>query len=204
MKVSETTHEVALCSLQSVIQYSIQLRSFSSSPIDAVRTIEVLTERSAAGELKLTFCLRGDIARIRLPPAALPRFATELWQHTCFEAFVGIEGQPAYHEFNFAPSGEWAVYAFSDYRQGRSARAESQPLTSVDVTDARLELKAVLGLGTLSAEHRDGALRIGLSAVIEAVDGTRSYWAIRHPADRPDFHHVGSFALRFGSSNPER
>jgi hypothetical protein len=35
-----------------------------------------------------------------------------------------------------------------------------------------------------------------LSAVIEAADGTISYWALKHPSDRPDFHHADSFAIQ--------
>ena len=31
--------------------------------------------------------------------------------------------------------------------------------------------------------------RIGLSAVIETTDGALSYWALAHPAEKPDFHH---------------
>ena len=41
---------------------------------------------------------------------------------------------------------------------------------------------------------RAGA-RIALSAVIEEVDGTKSYWALRHPPGAPDFHHPDCFAL---------
>lgn len=36
---------------------------------------------------------------------------------------------------------------------------------------------------------------IGLSAVIEDVDGNISYWAFHHPPGKPDFHHPESFAL---------
>ena len=67
----------------------------------------------------MTFRLDGDIRRIRVPSPGVPRIATQLWRHTCFEAFIAMEGQPAYHEFNFAPSGEWAVYAFSRLSQRR-------------------------------------------------------------------------------------
>jgi hypothetical protein len=31
--------------------------------------------------------------------------------------------------------------------------------------------------------------------VIEEGDGVLSYWALRHPAARPDFHHPEGFAL---------
>ena len=36
---------------------------------------------------------------------------------------------------------------------------------------------------------------LGLSAVCEARDGSLQYWALRHPAERPDFHDRRSFAL---------
>lgn len=35
----------------------------------------------------------------------------------------------------------------------------------------------------------------GLSAVIEEADGTLSYWALAHPAGKPDFHHPDCFVL---------
>ena len=41
----------------------------------------------------------------------------------------------------------------------------------------------------------DEPLSIGLSAVIEETDGTKSYWALRHPPGPPDFHHPDCFAL---------
>jgi hypothetical protein len=36
--------------------------------------------------------------------------------------------------------------------------------------------------------------------VVEANDTENdalSYWALRHPASRPDFHHRGGFTLRY-------
>ena len=35
----------------------------------------------------------------------------------------------------------------------------------------------------------------GLSAVIEDPNGVLSYWALRHPPGKPDFHHPDTFAL---------
>src|ERR1700684_1980345 len=92
----------------------IDLNCHPSTPSQSVRAIQVLVRRSASSELQVTFRLDGDISQIRVPSPAAPRIGTELWRHTCFETFVAVEGQPtAYHEFNFAPSGEWTVYAFS-------------------------------------------------------------------------------------------
>jgi hypothetical protein len=53
----------------------------------------------------------------------------------------------------------------------------------------RLELSAGVAL-----EHA-GKVALGLAAVIEEQDGALSYWALRHPAGTPDFHHPEAFAL---------
>ena len=37
---------------------------------------------------------------------------------------------------------------------------------------------------------------IGLSAVLEQQDGTKSYWALAHPPGAPDFHHPDCFVAR--------
>ena len=54
------------------------------------------------------------------------------------------------------------------------------------------ELRAVLDLGELMAPN--AAWRVGLSAVVEDAGGV-SYWALTHPAGKPDFHHPDCFAL---------
>jgi hypothetical protein len=146
----------------------------------------------------MSFRLDGDIPRVRVSSPVVPGIAIRLWRHTCFEAFIAIEGHPAYHEFNFAPSGEWAVHAFRGYRDGGPLMDEMmRPHIAVRSTANRLELDTVVRLDKLSARHPRAALRIGLSAIIEASDG-RSYWALRHPAAKPDFHDADGFALLLG------
>ena len=121
--------------------------------------------------------------QVRLPPKGL----RPLWQHTCCEAFVTRPGSPAYHEFNFSPAGDWAAYAFADYRQGAPLDAPD-PGIAVRALPEMLELSAALDLPP-------GKLRLGLSAVIEERDGTLSYWALRHAPGKPDFHNREDFAL---------
>jgi hypothetical protein len=166
----------------------------------AVRGIAALVRRAASGVLDVRFRLDADVPHLLVPSPSAPRVAAGLWQHTCFEAFVAIDDQPGYHEFNFAPSGEWAAYAFRGYRDGGPLANEAlAPPITLRATDGRLELEALIRLDRLSAAHARAPLRIGLSAVIEANDGTLSYWALRHPADKPDFHHAEAFALRLES-----
>ena len=185
------------------VEHRIDLRCHASTRPETVRAIEVLVRRTASAELQMTFRLDGDIPRIRVSPPGAPRFATQLWRHTCFEAFIAVEGQPAYHEFNFAPSGEWAVYAFCGYRNGGPVANEMmRPHIAVRSTGSRLELDTIVRLDSLSAIHPRASLRIGLSAVIEASDGL-SYWALRHPADKPDFHDADGFALLLEPPGPE-
>ena len=42
---------------------------------------------------------------------------------------------------------------------------------------------------------KDATGAVGLTAVVEGLDGAIAYWALAHPSDKPDFHHPDSFAL---------
>lgn len=160
-----------------------------------MHAIQVLVRRSVSDELQITFRLDGDISRITIPSPVAPRIGNELWRHTCFEGFIALDPEPAYHEFNFAPSGEWCVYVMSGYRNGRPLADETmRPQIALRSSDNHLELDAFIRLDTLSAMHPHSVLRLGLCAVIEATDGF-SYWALRHPSAKPDFHNAACFAL---------
>jgi hypothetical protein len=118
-----------------------------------------------------------------------------LWQHTCFEAFVGSADSSAYAEFNLAPSGAWAAYAFDDYRAGmRDLALPEDPRIAGEggMWTATLDLSAVFGL------LGPAPWRLAITAVIEARDGAKSYWSLAHPQGRPDFHHPDCFAARLG------
>jgi hypothetical protein len=163
----------------------------------AVRGIAAVVRRAPSGVLDVSFRLDGEVSCLRVPSPSAPRIGERLWEHTCFEAFVAIDDLPAYHEFNFTPSGEWAAYAFRGYRDGGPLTDEAlAPSIRLRTSEARLELDARIRLDRLSASHPYASLRLGLSAVIEANDGTLSYWALRHPSSKPNFHHAESFALR--------
>ncbi len=161
-----------------------------------VAGVQALVRRSRGAELAIGFRLDAELTRIRVPAPAPPLINPQLWRHTCFETFIALDGQQAYHEFNFAPSGQWALYQFRGYRDGGPVLDEAmRPEISVRTTDNRLELDALVRIGRLSAAHPGARLRIGLSAVIESSEGI-SYWALRHPEGKPDFHNSNGFALR--------
>jgi hypothetical protein len=184
---------------------SVRLTCHPSTRTERVRGIEVRVDREEDGTLALGFRLDGDLAGLRMPPPRPPGVADRLWQHTCFEAFVALEGAARYHELNFAPSGEWAAYAFRAYREGGPLENGSlAPRIAVRSAPDRLELDARVALGHLSPAHAAAALGLGLAAVVEETDGTLSYWSLHHPAGRPDFHHRDAFALRLEPPGRER
>jgi hypothetical protein len=165
---------------------------------DAVRGVRARIARTADGILAVHYSLEGDLDHLRVPPPRTPRIAERLWQHTCCEIFVASRGSPGYHEFNFGPSGEWAAYAFARYRSGGILADEQlNPGVTVRSAAGRFELDARVRLSRLSPTHRSAGLSLAVSAVIEDDSGGLSYWALRHPPGKPDFHHPDSFALEF-------
>jgi hypothetical protein len=161
-----------------------------------VAVIEARLELDAANRLRFSYVLTGDLARLRVPPPASPQCADRLWQHTCFEAFIAVGGTSAYYEYNFSPSREWAAFAFRAYRDGDPLHDDHFAPEIRSIRDhGRLEVSASVRWRHLPLIQPGMTLRVGLAAVIEAVDGTLSHWALKHPADRPDFHHADSFVL---------
>jgi len=186
------------------IEASANLRCHPTTPCEEVRAINVRLRRTNA-ELDLNFQLEGNISRLCLLPPSGHQDLVELWRHTCFEVFVGVEGQAAYHEINFAPSSEWRAYAFRAYRDPVPLTNQFRALiVATRATSERLELAIRLVLADLSPIHPRSALRLGLSAVIERADGRLSFWALRHSAHKPDFHHPDAFALRLEVPQPDR
>ena len=39
-----------------------------------------------------------------------------LWENTCFEIFIGVQGEDYYREINLSPSQAWQAYEFEEYR----------------------------------------------------------------------------------------
>lgn len=138
------------------------------------------------GELALLYVVSGQIDGLCFPPPAPGSRADGLWKRTCFEAFFRVPGDDAYGEVNLSPSGEWAAYAFEDYRTGMTAADMGSPRIATRRTGQIFELEAQVDLPS-------GPLCLALSAVIEETNGRKSYWALVHPAAKPDFHHPDSF-----------
>jgi len=168
----------------------------------AAKRVEVEIALPRPGNLVLEYIVTGQLSELRIPPVTSPTRADELWQHTCFEAFVRAATDPSYYEFNFAPSTQWAAYRFAGYRNGMSLADEiPTPQFKVQSDGASFRLQTAIELGSLSGLPRDAAWRVGVSAVIEEADGRKSYWALAHPPGKPDFHHSDGFAHQFAAAD---
>ena len=159
------------------------------APLSRVRTVCARIWTSDSNEMLIEFTTEGSEALL-LPTWASPARRDGLWRATCFEMFLMCD-DGRYFEFNFSPSTEWAVYAFDSYRYGMRALDVDIPphiqfATKVDI----FLLEVDVDLGQIPS----GQLSLGLSAVIEETDGTKSYWALAHPPGAPDFHHPTCFA----------
>lgn len=147
--------------------------------------------------LLLQYTLQGPLAGLRLPPPQASGPADGLWQHSCFEAFLGLAGEAAYREFNFSPSGQWAAYRFSGERvREPSAAPPVKPDLDLQTTADGLSLRVWLPLQALPPVEPGRPWDLGLTAVVETTDGQLSYWALQHPGERPDFHHRGGWLLQ--------
>jgi hypothetical protein len=170
----------------------LELTPHPDTPCEAVTKLEVDVRRLAPSDLFLQFIVTGDIAALHLAPQLESTRADDLWMTTCFEAFLLTGYDEGYIEINLSPSNRWAAYCFDNYREGM-AKADAvllhHPFQRADTERYEIGARAHLG-----GFQPDAPWRLGLSAVIEETNGRKSYWALAHAPDKPDFHHPDSFA----------
>ncbi len=182
--------------LEQPLTYTTTLACHPATLSQAVHAIGVRVSWAQPQQenmLVFTYTLSGDCDELYIPSARPPIHVDGLWRHTCFETFISAASDSAYWEFNFSPSGEWARYFFSSYRNPLpSGEEESPPTITTNRTNDCLQVKVILSLPrTLIGQP----LQLALSAIIEEQNGRLSYWALQHPSGKPDFHHAEAFAL---------
>ncbi|WP_240606544.1 DOMON-like domain-containing protein [Phenylobacterium kunshanense] len=160
-------------------------------PCRVLGGLTVEAARPAPNVLQLRHRLSGVTDGLVLPPTAPPARTDELWRRTCLEAFVRLPGAPGYRELNLSPGGPWAAYRFDGYREGMANADVPAPHVTTDRDGDTFDLAAAWTLDLPS----DLPWQVAVTAVIEAADGSISYWSLRHPAARPDFHHADGFVL---------
>ena len=160
-------------------------------------------ERDPALTGRLT--IAGDVLRIEyelnrlnhptdLPaPSPNPARRLKLWQQTCFELLWGPRHHPNYWELNASPTGDWNVFAFTDYRHGM---IEEHRIAAVGISTQHrphgLSLACTIPIAALELP---GPFRLAPAAIIRLAGGQRTFWATHHPGETPDFHHPLAFTL---------
>ena len=144
--------------------------------------------------LHIAYRLDAPLADLIIPGVDRPSNGRmdRLWEHTCFELFLGSDNSSGYREFNLSPSGAWNVYSFTGYRSGMKPEPlfKTLPFDVGTVTDSRLELSLSIDPAFISGASNT---LIGLSAVLAHVSGEKSFWALSHPGSTPDFHNRKSW-----------
>ncbi|MDR1855123.1 MAG: DOMON-like domain-containing protein [Azoarcus sp.] len=173
---------------------TVGLRPFAAATEDEPPVSALLASFSVQpdGAMRLEYRLEGRLDALKIAaegaPAPLP-----LWEHTCFEVFLSTLGEEGYREFNFSPDGQWSAAEFSRYRERvRFLENDGAPVIGMARAAGVLTLSVQLPPALLPAGPE---LRVGLAAVVERNDGRLDYWALRHPGDKPDFHHDGGWTL---------
>jgi hypothetical protein len=159
--------------------------------------IEINGRVNRKGDLLLIeYQLFGDLNAILIaPPATEPSRQFHLWETTCFEFFIGIPGDANYWEFNLSPSGDWAVFALDDYRQGlRDELAFTSLPFKVDRYPNYITLSLEFDLSELILSEQD--LEMSVTTVIKSSQDELSYWAINHSGKDADFHVRDSFSIK--------
>ena len=164
-----------------------------AEPFKLWATVDYAGAFGASATCNIWFGIAAPVSRFSLPASGEPGRRDELWKTTCFEAFVQGEGETAYREYNFASSGDWAAYDFTGRREGMAEAELANP------PYIRLEDNLTWwGLGATFVLESGRHWALGLTAVIEEADGTKSYWALAHGGDKPDFHDPACFTARLG------
>lgn len=176
------------------LSHTVALLPHRTNPPPVIQHVEVSLSIDRDGGLAAHYHCETAGTQLRLPAPATPGPADELWRHTCCELFIADQAGSAYREFNFSPSGQWAVYDFADYRERRPfsvpvapritfARHASGWSLATEIPHSLLPVKAL------------ATAEISLTLVVEGVEGALGYWALAHPREIPDFHDRAGFIL---------
>lgn len=172
----------------------LALRCHAATPAPSVHALRVQLALLSDGALALRYAVDADAGSLQIPASASAERRDELWRHSCFELFVAT-GARSYREFNFSPSGDWAVYDFASYRDAMlKPPVDQPPFVRRDAADLAFTVTVP---AALLQDVQAGAAALGISAVIEDAASRLSYWSLRHAPGNPDFHHRDGFMIEW-------
>ncbi len=139
--------------------------------------------------IHLNYRINGNLENLILPVVSKDiKRADNLWQNTCFEAFLKLKDSSAYLELNLSPFSAYNLYYFDSYRQGMSE------LGIADIKlDALKEENKYQFIARVELAESYAFEAVSITAILMLNSGETSHWAIKHPAPKPDFHLPDSF-----------
>ena len=146
-------------------------------------------ELTSSEIVKLTFQWSDKENEIIFPKSPESGRHFNLWQQTCFEAFIQT-ANGVYFEINLSTNGAWNVYRFESYRtpQPPQEYAGAELLHSA-FTAQNIEARFLIP----NADFKN--TKVSLTAVLLLSNGRTSYWATKHGKVKPDFHLSENFNL---------
>lgn len=178
----------------------VVLTAHPANPPGFRQHVDVSLRQADDGGLALRYAIRGRNLDLHVPTPHAPAPADALWRTTCCELFVAPAGKSAYREFNFSPSGQWAAYDFSGYRERSDSPPDvPPPLIACHRGKDRLHLDVALSRSALPAGE---SLELALAVILQMQNGGPGHWALAHPPGRPDFHRKAGFVLHLGRNGP--
>jgi hypothetical protein len=176
------------------------LRPFTGREVDAVDRIEYEVRRDGT-KLYVEYDIYGLVSHLVIPPyvsGSEGRRCGDLWNQTCLELFVKEADRQveSYLECNFSPSGDWNIYSLDSYRTDMvQAEVKSEPLIIARQTAEIFSLSVGIDLDDLIPVSE--MIDVGVSCIVQDLDGTFGYYALSHPRNEPDFHDPRSFLKSF-------
>lgn len=113
-----------------------------------------------------------------------------LWEHTCFEVYIGVRQQDYYREINLSPSLAWQQYQFEEYRYPEQIPPEvSNDIRLLQLKRTHYGMNVSLDLSEFMLNHQLSwpDLFVATTAVIETPQGLE-YFAMQHSGTAADFH----------------
>ncbi|WP_114519928.1 DOMON-like domain-containing protein [Altererythrobacter sp. ZODW24] len=158
----------------------------------SVKSVTATLDWSGPDWLKAIWRIDGA-GQIKLGPEAGPDRADDLWQTTCFELFIQPADDDRYIELNLSPSGQWNAYLFMDHREpAGELPADMAPACTAYRSNEDMIVTASIPASILFGD----GWNVGISAVIEDKAGEKSYWALHHADEKPDFHNRACFTAK--------
>jgi hypothetical protein len=170
----------------------LTLKAFNENDFTKLFNFSAEVFVTAPDEMIIEYTLTGPTRHLHFPPATGSETRRdELWKTTCLEAFLSADfmRNSSYLELNCSPNGDWNAYSFSGYREGMAPAAGTEvKLIGREADDTKAHFRVRIkspGLGNFK--------QLGVTAVVEFSDGSKSYFALKHPGPVADFHDKDGF-----------